>query len=147
MMWSRLSRPWRNRLFIAAFIGSVSYVLALLLRFGPRPVPFVVMMAIVLSLMWLALDISDADPAPWVPSLPVVSDRSDQATSDLRILSGHQQASVPTEALRDRLVALARGRDPDLAAQLRAELDPVRRLSPAEIDRILTRIEEARDRT
>jgi hypothetical protein len=142
-----ISRAWRNRLFVAASIAGAGYVYALLLDFGPRPVPYVVMAAVVLTLIWLVFDTVEAEPAQWVPSLPSLSDRVDEATSDLRVLTSHQQAKAPSEAVRDRLVALARARDPVLADTLRAELDPVRRLSPAEIDRILTRIEEVRDRS
>jgi hypothetical protein len=140
-----LSRAWRSRLLAGAVLGAAGYAAAVLLEFGPRPVPYVVMVAIVLTLVWLVLDTVDAPAAQWRPALPAPGDRVDEATSDLRILSGHVQASVPTAAVRERLVALARARDPDLAVALRDELDPVRRLSPAEIDRILTRIEEARD--
>ena len=144
-MWPAISRPWRNRLFIAAFISTVCYLGAVLLRFGPQPVPFAVAMAVVLSLMWLVFDLLDEDPTEWSPALPAFGDRVDEATPDLRLLTSHQQASVPSEAVRDRLVTLARARDPDLATTLHHELATVRRLSPAEIDRILTRIEEARD--
>lgn len=140
-----ITGPWRNRLFLAAFVAALGYVYALLLDFGPRPVPYVVMAAVVLTLVWLVFDTAEAEPARWVPSLPSAGDRVDEVTSDLRILSSHRQASVPSEAVRDRLVALAQARDPVLADTLRKELDPVRRLSPAEIDRILTRIEEVRD--
>ncbi len=146
-MWQTWSRTWRNRLFIALFISGACYGLAVWGTWGPEPLPFVVFMAVVLSLMWLVFDVADEEPVHWVPTLPSVSDRADEATSDLRILTSHQQASVPSEVVRDRLVALARARDPDLAVSLRHELTPVRRLSPAEIDRILTRIEEARDRS
>lgn len=145
MRWSSISRPWRNRLFIAAVISVVCYGFAVLLRFGPQPVPFLVAMAVILSLVWLVFDIFDEEPTEWLPALPRTSDRVDEATADLRILTSHQQASAPSEALRDRLVALARARDPDLASSLDSELAAVRRLSPTEIDRILTRIEEARD--
>lgn len=145
--WSLLSRAWRNRLFIAVFICVVGYVCAALLRFGPQPIPFAVAMAVILSLMWLVFDLVDDEPVDWVPALSHGSDRVDEATADLRILTSHQQASAPSEAVRDRLVALARSRDPELATDLHHELATVRRLSPAEIDRILTRIEEARDRT
>ena len=69
-MWARLTRTWRNRLFIFAFITGVSYVLAELLKLGPQPVPFLVAMAVVLSVMWLVFDISDEDPTEWVPALP-----------------------------------------------------------------------------
>ncbi len=144
-MWTSVSRLWRNRLLIAAFISTVCYVAAVLLRFGPQPVPFTVAMAVVLSLMWLVLDIFDEDPTEWSPALPTFGDRVDEATPDLRLLTSHQQASVPSAAVRDRLVTLARSQDPDLATTLHHDLATVRRLSPAEIDRILTRIEEARD--
>ena len=147
MSWATISRPWRNRLFLAALIAGLGYVYALVLDFGPQPVPYVVMASVVLTLIWLVFDTVEADPAQWVPTLPSTSDRVDEATADLRILTSHQQASVPSEAVRDRLVALARARDPGLAHALREELDRVRRLSPAEIDRILTRIEEVRDRS
>ena len=145
MKW--VTGPWRNRLFLAVVIAGAGYLYALLLDFGPRPVPYVVMASIVLTLVWLAFDTAEADPARWVPTLPSTGDRADEATPDLRILTSHQQASEPSEALRDRLVQLARARDPSLADTLRQELDPVRRLSPADIDRILTRIEAVRDRT
>ena len=71
----------------------------------------------------------------------------DEVTSDLRILSSHQQADHPSEALAQRLVALARDRDPDLASEVRDELAGLGRIPPAVIDRILTRIEESRDRS
>ena len=144
-MWSRFTRTWRNRMVVFVLITAVGYIGAVLLKLGPQPVPFVVAMAVVLSVLWLVFDISDEDPTEWVPALPRTSDRVDEATSDLRILTSHQQASAPSEAVRDRLVALARARDPDLATTLHHELATVRRLSPAEIDEILTRIEEARD--
>ena len=140
-----LSRVWRGRLLAGAVLGAAGYAAAVLLEFGPQPVPYAVMVAIVLTLVWLVLDTVDAPAAQWRPRLSPSGDRVGEATSDLRILSGHVQASVPSEALRERLVALARARDPDLAVALRHELDPVRRLSPAEIDRLLTRIEEVRD--
>ncbi|PKH38923.1 hypothetical protein SAMN05192575_103406 [Nocardioides alpinus] len=146
-MWKVLTRTWRNRLLVGVVITAVSYGLAVLLRLGPQPVPFAVAMAVVLSLMWLALDLVEEEPVAWVPAMPRTSDRVDEATNDLRILTSHQQASSPSEAVRDRLVALARARDVELAETLHHELDAVRRLSPAEIDRILTRIEEARDRS
>jgi len=139
------SRRWRGRLLTGAVVAAVGYGYAFLLRFDPQPVPYVVMSVVVLALAWLVLDTADAETPQWVSVLPRTGDRVDEATSDLRVLTSHQQARAPSEALRDRLVALARGRDPDLGDALHAELEPDRRLSPAEIDRILTRIEEARD--
>lgn len=103
------------------------------------------MAAVVLALGWLVLDTVDAPAAEWVPRIQPAGDRVDEVSSDLRVLSSHQQAREPSEALCDRLVALARARDPALADDLHRELEPLRRLSPGEIDRILTRIEEVRD--
>ena len=140
------SRMWRGRLLTGALLSAAGYPLAVWLKLGPEPVPYVVMSSVVLVLVWLVFDTVESEPAHWTPVLPRVGDRAHEATSDLRILTSHQQASVPSDAVRDRLVALARTRDPDLAATIRHELTPTRRLSPAEIDRILTRIEEARDR-
>ena len=137
---------WRGRLVGGALIAAVGYAAAVWLDFEPQPAAYVVMVVIVCTMAWLVLDTVDAPAAQWVPSLRAPGDRVDEATSDLRILSSHVQASEPTPAVRDRLVALARVRDPDLAETLQHELEPVRRLSPAEIDRILTRIEESRDR-
>lgn len=143
----RWAAPSRRRLLTGLVLGVAGYGLAVVTRLGPEPVPYAVMVIIVMTLVWLVLDTVEAEPAQWVPALPRVSDRVDEATSDLRILSSHQQASVPSDAVRDRLVALARARDPALADTLRHELAPAHRLSPAEIDRILTRIEEVRDRS
>ena len=147
MRWRTVPRIWRGRLLAGVVIGALGYALAVVLRFDPQPVAYVVMMTVVLTLVWLVLDTVDAPPAEWVSRLPPPADRAHEATSDLRILSSHVQASSPTSAVHDRLVALARTRDPALAEALHHEIGPARRLSPAEIDRILTRIEEARDRS
>ena len=138
---------WRTRLLAGAVLGAVGYVVAVLLDFEPRPAAYVVMIAVVLTWAWLVLDTIDVPVPEWQHWLPSTGDRVDQATSDLRILVSHEQADVPSEALRDRLVALARGRDPDLAVMLELELAGVQRLSPADIDHILMRIEAVRDRT
>ncbi|GAA1435227.1 hypothetical protein GCM10009641_30830 [Mycobacterium cookii] len=143
--WDAVPRAWRSRILLGTLAAVVGYAAAVLLRFDPRPGPYVVMAAVVLALGWLVLDTVDAPAAEWVPRVQPAGDRVDEATSDLRVLSSHQQAREPSETLRERLVALARARDPVLAEDLRRELDPLRRLSPGEIDRILTRIEEVRD--
>lgn len=142
-----IARHWRTRLVGGALVGALGWIAAVLLDFEPQPAAYVVMVVIVLSLAWLVLDTVDVPAARWLAGLPPAGDRVDEATSDLRILVSHEQADVPSEALRDRLLALARGRDPDLAATLEAELAGRRRLSPTDIDHILTRIEESRDRS
>ena len=140
-----MTRHWRGRILGGVALAAVGYAAAVWLDFEPQPAAYVVMAVIVCTMAWLVLDTVDAPAAQWVPGMPATGDRVDEATSDLRILSSHAQTSEPTPAVRDRLVALARVRDPGLAETLQHELDPVRRLSPAEIDRILTRIEESRD--
>ncbi|UFN44146.1 hypothetical protein [Nocardioides okcheonensis] len=142
---ARISPQWRGRLLGGVALAAVGFGAAALFDFGPRPVPYALWSLIALATAWLVLDSANVPLTSWRSGLPPPSDRVDQASSDLRILTGHRQASQPSEALRERLVALARARDPDLAEALRLELDPVRRLSPADVDRILTRIEEIRD--
>lgn len=138
---------WRTRLIGGVLVGVAGYVAAVLLDFEPQPAAYVVMVVIVLTLAWLVIDTVDVPAASWRSGMPVAGDRVDEATSDLRILTSHEQADVPSEALRERLVALARARDPDLAGELRRELAGRQRLSPHDIDHILTRIEETRDRS
>jgi hypothetical protein len=142
----RVEPQWRRRLLTGAALGAGGFAAGTWLDFEPQPLAYALMVVIVLSGVWLVLDTVDAPAAQWRSGPPGREDRVDEATSDLRILSSHQQATTPSPAVRDRLVGLARARDPDLAATLQDELDPERRLTPAQIDRILTRIEEARDR-
>lgn len=142
----RIEPQWRRRMLAGAAIGGGGFAAATWLDFEPQPVAYVLMVVIVLAGAWLVLDTVNAPSAQWRSGPPAREDRVDEATSDLRILSSHQQATTPSPAVRDRLVGLARSRDPDLAATLLDELEPERRLTPAQIDRILTRIEEARAR-
>lgn len=136
---------WRTRLVGGALLGALGYVAAVLLDFEPQPAAYVVMVVIVLTMAWLVLDTVDVPAARWLSGLPPTVDRVDEATPDLRILTSHAQADVPSEALRERLVALARARDADLAGSLERELSGGQRLSPHDVDHILKRIEEARD--
>ena len=137
---------WRGRVGGGVVLAGIGYAMALWLDFDPQPLPYAVWAVVVLAMTYLVVDTVDVPVAHWQQSLSPRSDRVDEATSDLRVLSSHQQADHPSEALAHRLVELARGRDPDLATQLQHETSGVRRLAPADIDRILTRIEEARDR-
>ena len=95
-------------------------------------------------MVWLLLDANDARAADWGDGRPpqVRPDAGEDSRTPGSCTATSTPAS-PGPALRDRLVALARTRDPELRdPDLRdlAQL-PVRRLSPAEIDRYLTRIE------
>ena len=136
----------RARLLTALVLGSIGFVAARLLDFEPRPLPYAVTVGLLFSLLWLVVDTAGAPDAQWQRGMPPAPDRVDQPTTDLRVLTSHQQSSVPPDTLRIRLVALARLRDPELADHLAEELATSSRLSPAEIDRILTRIEDVRDR-
>jgi hypothetical protein len=137
---------WRGRVGGGVVLAGLGYAIAVWLDFGPRPLPYVVWAVVVLAMTYLVVDTVDVPVAHWRQSLPPRADRVDEATSDLRVLSSHQQADHPSDALGVRLVELARGRDPDLAAQVQHEISGVHRIAPADIDRILTRIEESRDR-
>ena len=141
------SRRWRGRVGGGIVLAAIGYALALWLDFDPQPMPYAVWAVVVLAMTYLVIDTVDAPVAHWQHPVAPRSDRVDEVTSDLRILSGHQQADHPSDALAQRLVALARTRDPDLASEVQDELAGVRRIPPAAIDRILTRIEESRDRS
>lgn len=138
---------WRGRVGGGVVLAAIGYAMALWLDFDPQPLPYAVWAVVVLAMTYLVVDTVDVPVAHWQHSLPPRSDRVDEATSDLRVLSSHQQADHPSEALGHRLVELARGRDPDLAAQVQHEISGVHRITPADIDRILTRIEDVRDRS
>ena len=142
-----LSRRWRGRVGGGVVLAAIGYALALWLDFDPQPLPYAVWAVVVLTMTYLVIDTVDTPAASWQHPVAPRSDRVDEVTSDLRILSSHQQADHPSEALAQRLVSLARGRDPDLALEIRDELDGMDRISPATIDHILTRIEESRDRS
>ncbi|GAA1923968.1 hypothetical protein [Nocardioides hwasunensis] len=139
-----IARHWRTRLAGGVVLGAIAYAATVWLDFEPRPLPFAVMVVIVCTLGFLVVDTADAPSAHWQHDLPRREDRTDEATSDLRVLTSHQQADHPSDALHRRLVEVARARDPVLADELDRELADVRRLAPADIDRILTRIEAVR---
>ena len=122
-------------------LAVAGFVAAVWLDMGPRPLPYVVWAVVVLTTAFLVLDTLDVPTAEWLQG-PPPTDRVDEASSDLRVLTSHVQSDQPSDALAHRLVALARARDPDLAETVRRELAGTRRLSPADIDRILTRIED-----
>ena len=143
-----MSRAWLNRLATAAALAAAGYGLLVLMDFGPRPLGWVLLSTLGCALAWLVIDTVDAERAHWYPSLPPAGDRVEETTVDQRLLEKHATAAHPSPLLRDRLVALARARDPALSDPELAALaaSPPRRLSPSEIDRYLTRIEALRDR-
>jgi hypothetical protein len=122
-------------------LAGAGFVAAVLLDMDPQPLPYVVWSVVVLTTAYLVLDTLDVPTAEWLQG-PPPTDRVDEASSDLRVLTSHVQSDQPSDALAHRLVALARARDPDLGETVRRDLAGTRRLSPADIDRILTRIED-----
>ena len=143
----RLSQRWSGRVGGGIVLAGIGYALAVWLDFEPQPFPYAVWAVVVLAMAYLVIDTVDAPVAEWAFGVSPRSDRVDEVTSDLRVLTSHQQADHPSTALAERLVALARGRDPDLAAEIQHELAGTSRIRPVDIDRILTRIEESRDRS
>ena len=122
-------------------LAGAGFAAAVLLDMEPQPLPYVVWSVVVLTTAYLVIDTLDAPAAEWLQG-PPPTDRVDEASADLRVLSSHVQSDQPSDAVAHRLVALARARDPDLGEAVRRELADTRRLSPADIDRILTRIED-----
>lgn len=142
----RFSSLARGRLAGGAVLAGIGYLLSIWFDFEPRPLPYAVWAVVLLTMIYLVVDTVDVPAAQWHHGLQPPTDRVDEATSDLRVLSNHQSANDPSSALAHRLVELARGRDPDLAVEIQHELADAGRILPADIDRILTRIEAVRDR-
>jgi hypothetical protein len=138
---TRLSDRLNGRAARGVALAGTGFAVAVWLDMEPQPLPYVVWSAVVLTTAYLVIDTIDLPAAEWQQG-PQSTDRVDEASSDLRVLSSHVQSDQPSDALAHRLVALARARDPDLGETVRRELADTRRLSPADIDRILTRIED-----
>jgi len=142
-------RAWLGRLATAAALAAASYGVLVLMDFGPRPLGWALLSTLGCALAWLVVDTLDTERARWYPTLPAPLDRAEETSTDQRILDNHAMSGQPTAVLRDRLVALARARDPHLSDPELAALaaGPVRRLTPSDVDRYLTRIEALRDPT
>ena len=138
---TRLSDRFGGRAARGVILAGTGFAVAAWLGMGPQPLPYVVWSAVVLTTAYLVIDTLDVPAVEWQQG-PQPTDRVDEASSDLRVLSSHVQSDQPSDALARRLVALARARDPALGDTVRRELADTRRLSPADIDRILTRIED-----
>ena len=141
-------RRWRGRLVAAALLLPAGWLVAWALDFDPRPVPFVLLAVLACALAWLVVDATDTGAAEWQPPALGDEDRVEPSTPEHRAVDSHLASADPSPVLQERLLALARARDPGLAdPELReALLAPYRRMTPDEISRILTRIEALRDR-
>jgi hypothetical protein len=139
---------WVSRVGALALLVLGGQVAFTALDFDPDLRGWALMATSGVLLLWLALDAVDVRVAPWDdPLAPYV--RPDAADDSVhhRVLSNHLAARDPGPALRNLLLELARGRDPDLKdPELRALAEgPASRLTATDIDRYLTRIEEPRD--
>ncbi|MCW2798249.1 hypothetical protein [Nocardioides sp.] len=151
---------WWPRVAFAGVLFVALEVLFVQVQFEPDFLRLLLLVALGVALVGLVLD-SLPDVAPlWQvravrPSTPPGQDH--RTSLNLRIIEGHLTGRTPDAALRDRLAALAEqvlrvrhdvGRDEARAVELlgpelyRVLTEPPRRLSRAEIERCVQRIEE-----
>ena len=148
------------RLAGAALMTVGLYVLFLVLEFEPHALPLALLVAVSVAAVGLVVDGLGTGDQSWTveitrPATPPGQDP--QFSRYLRTIESHLTAQTPEPALRDRLGELAARRleqrhgvrrdDPRadvlLGPDLTAVLDgPPRRLTRAEIDRCVRRIEE-----
>jgi len=155
----RRSRWWGRVTFALCAYAAV-YALTAVLRWGPDPLRLALVVALVLALVELLVSSIDAAGPSWRVD-PVgatgQSGRDAQFSTYLRVVEAHLTTAHPDPALRDRLGTLADRRlvqhhgvrraderaRPLLGPDLLRDLEgPPRRMSLADIDRHLTRIEE-----
>jgi hypothetical protein len=155
-----MSSRWVRRAGAGALLFVALEVLLRLAGAGPEPLRVALLVAMCVGVLGLVLD-ALSDPAPaWdlEPERPSVREGSDARLGlYVGLIEAHLAARTDDAALRERLRTLTdqvltqrhgvRRDDPRAADLLGPELvavltGPVRRLSPADIDRCLTRIEE-----
>jgi hypothetical protein len=141
-------KRWRVRLVAAAVLVPAGWLVAWLLDFDPRPVPFLLLAVLACAVAWLVVDATDTGAAQWRPPDLGDEDRAEPSTPEHRAIDSHLASSAPSPVLQERLLALARERDPGLADPVLRDalLAPYHRMTPDEISRILDRIEAHRDR-
>ena len=130
-------RRWWPRIGALVLIIVAGQVIFTLVDSEPQLRDWALTATVVVALIWLASDAFGVADASWDQPLAPYA-RPDAADDSVhhRVLTSHLSASEPSPALRNLLVQLAGGRDADL---------PPGRLSPTDIDRYLTRIEQPRD--
>lgn len=156
---SRLRGKWWRRAatFVAAVAGP--YVVLRVFDFGPRLVPFALLVAVGFAALFVVLDALDDWRAEWQVGAGATGRemRGDpRLTTYLRIVDGHLSAQVPDVLLRDRLAELTDRRlrqrygvrrpSPEATDLLGPELSeilaaPAQRLTVPQLDRLLDRIE------
>ncbi|NYD41003.1 hypothetical protein [Nocardioides panaciterrulae] len=127
------------RALVALLLFAVLDVVFAVVDFEPDAPRLALLVLVCGAAVGLLLDSVDEGGPPWPApgSRPVVPRGSDaRLSSYVRLVEDHLTARTPDAGLRDRLVELSGGR---LAEELAG---PPRRLSRAEIDDYLRRIEE-----
>lgn len=141
-------RRWLPRLGALALVVAGGELSFSLIDSDPQLLEWALTATVVVVLLWLASDVFGVADARWDKPLAPYT-RPDAADDSVhhRVLTNHLAAREPSPALAERLLDLARSRDPDLTDPVLRSLadQPTRRLTPTDIDRILTRIEEPRD--
>lgn len=148
------------RLGGATILTVVLYVVFSLMEFEPHALPLTLVVVVAVVGGGLFVDGLGVDGQSWavdVERWTTQPGRDRRFAQDLRIIAGHLTARTPEPALRDRLAELATRRleqrhrlgrdDPRAAGLLGPDLTtvlngPPRRLTRAEIDRCVRRIEE-----
>jgi hypothetical protein len=155
-----MSRRWWRRAAAGVVVFAALEVVLTLASAGPDAVRLALLVATCVGVLGLLLD-TLSDPGPgWELEVERASARESgdpRLARYVNLIEAHLSARADDVALRDRLAALTdqvlrqrydlRRDDPRAAALIGPELDavvsgPVRRLTPADIDRCLTRIEE-----
>jgi len=130
---------WRWRAWLALATYAVLEIALSLLDFEPDALRLALLVALGVAGAGLLRDSIDHESTPWTPPpVPsIVPPGSDaRLAAYVRLIESMQTARTPDGTLRDRLVRLS---DQQLAEELAG---PPRRLSLAEIDDYLRRIEE-----
>lgn len=154
-----MRRRWARRVVVFALLFGAADVALVLLDFAPDQLRLLLLTALGFAVAVLLLDALADDSPGWRDEtvLPMTVPGNDHRLGAfVRLIESHLTSATPTAALRDRLADLCDERlqrahsltrqDPaaeDLLGHdlLRDLAGPVRRLSRAEIDRHLERIE------
>ncbi len=152
-------RRWAVRLLAWAAVVTGAVLLGRWLGYDIDTPRLAILMGLPLAAAWLVVDVEVPRVATWRVeplSVAVVPGADARLTTDIRVIEDHLAARTPSPALRDRLAAVAevrlarrgvRLRDPAAGELLGsvavgALTGPVRLIRPAELDRIISRIEE-----
>jgi len=138
-MKALVPRRWRARVVVAGLLYAVLGGVLYATDYAPDPLRLALLVGLCVAALGLLRD-SLGEPAPlWAaePVQPVVPEGADaRLAAYVRLVEDHLTSRTPDGALRDRLVTLSGQR---LAEELGG---PPRRLSPAQIDDYLRRIED-----